>query len=67
MELLMQESIRRLPAIARARAVELTQVLMEQGYEQSHALRIACSRAWSWYLQQTSRYSGSIEPGGPSP
>jgi uncharacterized protein YdaT len=45
--------MRRLPALARAKAIAIANALLAEGYDEGRAIRIAIARAKDWAMRRS--------------
>lgn len=45
-------SMKRLPALVRAKAIEIANALLEEGYDEGKAIRIAIAKAKEWAMHR---------------
>ena len=46
-------AMRRLPALARAKAIAIANALLAEGYDEGRAIRIAIARAKDWAMRRS--------------
>ena len=46
-------SMKRLPPLVRAKAIEIANALLEEGHEEGMAIRVAIAKAKAWALRQS--------------
>lgn len=49
-------AMRQLPPLVRAKAIEIANALLAQGYDEGKAIRIAIAKAKEWAILRSSRW-----------